>query len=536
MSTSRTVVRTAGLLMGISVFSRLAGFIREQAIAAQFGTSSATDAYVVALTIVNLLYLVLGGALATVFIPLFTQRLADFQGGAGGGSPWRLASATFNLAALTLGLIALLGMLTAPLLVQLVAPGFSPETAALTTRLTRIMFPITLLAAGSMLVGGLLNALQHFTLPALSSVVFSLTVTAAVFTFGRSWGIAGLALGTVVATLCQVLVQLPALRGRGVRYHPVLDLGSPDMQRLLHLMGPVILGNLVAQAYALIERFLASGLSTGSISALNFANRLMLLPFNLFSLAITTAIFPTLSRQAAAGDHRQLGQTTALGLRLNGLLTLPAAAGMLALAGPIVRLVYQRGAFDFQSSAMTTAALSFYLLGLFALGGFTILSRAFYALQDTRTPVLISLLSVAANLALGLLLVGPLQHAGLALAAAAASNLNLLLAWLVLQRRLPGLGADQLLPPLGRLLAAALLMAGIVWLGNQGMEAALAGLAGGSGHLPLGWQLLQVGTAALAGLLVYWLLVKWLRADEETRQLVAGWWRERRHKPGTGRS
>lgn len=632
----------AGLLMGISILSRLAGFVREQAIAAQFGTSLFTDAYVVAYTIVNVVYLILGGALATVFIPVFISYLHSHEGkaagttagvlndppadavspgtllasergensgkqvagsckgsaAAAGASPpaissahtsssavsspaacssaayppaawptavahrsaWELASTVINFTLLAMGFLAVLGIAASPWLVKLIAPGFSSEAASLTSRLTQIMFPIALLAALSMLAGGILNSLQHFAWPALSSVVFSLTVAAAVFTLGAIWGIEGLAAGTVIATLLQVGVQVPALKRHGMRYFLRLRWNHPGMREIGHLVGPVLLGNTVSQAYVAVERILASGLATGSIAALNFASKLMLLPFNLFAMAINTAIFPTLADHAASGDREALGRTTALGIKLVGILLIPAAAGMMALAEPLVRLAYERGAFNTLSTRMTSTALYCYLLGLFALGAFNVLHRAFYALKDTRTPVAINILAVLANAGLGLLLVRPLQHAGLALAVALAANLNLVFAYICLQRRLPGLSPRTLFPPLGKILLAALFMGAAVWVTQKGLGwllgfrlnggMALSGSLGPNGGIGASWdgwlganwdaiatnpettaaaqlslwkQVLQVGISTAVGVIVYLLGIKKLNADAETVALIESW-------------
>ena len=558
----------AGLLMAISILSRLAGFVREQAIAAQFGTSLFTDAYVVAYTIVNVVYLILGGALATVFIPVFISYLHSQKNetaAVANRSAWELASTVINFTLLAMGILALAGIAASPWLVKLIAPGFSAEAASLTSRLTQIMFPIALLAALSMLAGGILNSLQHFAWPALSSVVFSLTVAAAVFTLGAIWGIEGLAAGTVIATLLQAGVQVPALKRHGMRYSLRLRWKHPGMREIGQLIGPVLLGNTVSQAYVAVERILASGLAAGSIAALNFASKLMLLPFNLFAMAINTAIFPTLADHAASGDREALGRTAALGIKLVGLLLIPAAAGMMALAEPLVRLAYERGAFNALSTRMTSAALSCYLLGLFAMGAFNVLHRAFYALKDTRTPVAISILAVLANTALGIVLVRSLQHAGLALAAALAANLNLVLAYICLQRRLPGLSPRALFPPLGKILLAALFMGAAVWVTQKGLGWLLGfklngGLALNRSPLPKGgitavwncqpaaswdaattfiretaanreaaaqlslWkQVLQVGISTAIGVIVYLLGIKKLNADAETAALLESW-------------
>lgn len=263
------------MLMAISVLARLAGFIREQAIAAKFGTSMATDAYVVAYTVANTVYLIIGGALATVFIPVFASYLTGANP-ADRRSAWTLASTIINLTVLVLGGATIVGIAVAPWLVQLIAPGFAPEPekVQLTTQLTQIMFPITVLFALSMLAGVILNSLQHFAVPALGSVVFSLMVLASVFTLGAVWGIKGLAVGIVIAIAFQVAIQVPVLRRKGMRYSLALDLKHPGVRQIGILMGPVLLGNTVAQAYVFIERMIASHLAEGIIGALNFANKL----------------------------------------------------------------------------------------------------------------------------------------------------------------------------------------------------------------------------------------------------------------------
>jgi putative peptidoglycan lipid II flippase len=529
MADQNQVVRAAGVLMAISVLARLAGFIREQAIAAQFGTTMATDAYVVAYTVANIVYLIIGGALATVFIPVFASYLTgsnpvdaknknDYrqQNHLDRRSAWNLASTIINLTVLVLGGVTIIGIAVSPWLVQLIAPGFAPEPekVQLTTQLTQIMFPITLLFALSMLFGVTLNTLQHFAVPALGSVVFSLTVLASVFTLGATWGIKGLAAGTVIATVFQVAIQVPVLWRKGMRYSLVLDLKHPGVRQIGVLMGPVLLGNAVAQAYVFIERIIASHLAEGCIAALNFANKLYLLPFNLFALAINIAIFPTMSAHAANNDLAALRKTTFGGLKLVGLLTIPAMVWLIVLAEPIVRLTFERGAFDDHSTGLTTFALSFYVLGLFALGAFNVLNRAFYALHDTRTPVLISIFTVLFNLALALILVRYLQHGGLALAAALAANLNLILAYYFLRPRLPDWRGRELFAPLGKIVLASGIMGAGIWVTAR----CLIQLTGGSTGLMA--QLLTVGIASSVGLIIYLGLIWWWKPDEELVEMV----------------
>ncbi|MDH7497991.1 MAG: murein biosynthesis integral membrane protein MurJ, partial [Syntrophomonadaceae bacterium] len=450
----------------------------------------------------NLVYVVLGGALAAAFLPVFTETLVR----QGREAAARTAGTVLAAAALVMGLLALAGMAAAPGLVRVMAPGFGPAARQLTAELTRLIFPVTLLFTLSMLLGAVLNALRHFVAPALTAVAFSLTVIASVYLLVPEMGVRGLALGTSLAALAQMLVQLPALRGRlhlRLRWEP----GDPAVRRVAALAFPMMLGTSLSQAYVAIERILASTLSEGSLAALNFANKLTFLPFNLFVMAVNTAVYPTLSAQAAEGDYPALARTTAFGLTLVALFTLPAAVGLAVLAEPLVRLLFEHGAFDARSTSLTAYALGFYVIGLFPQGAFQVLNRAFYSLQDTRTPVKIGVAVVGLNLALSLLLIGPLRHGGLALAGSLAATANMVLAYAFLRRRLPQLPEARLLGSLARILLACAGMGAAVLAASRTLPALLDTAA-------LGGQALLAALCVALGVLVYAGLLLLLRVEE----------------------
>ena len=503
MTEKRTLVKAAGLILAISIIGRLLGFVREQVIAAEFGTTMATDAYLMAFTIPNLIYVILGGALATAFIPVFTSTNIN----QGPRESSKLASYIANLATLVMSAIAVLGILVAPWLVALIAPGFSPEAQDLTVKLTRIMFPCVLLATLSMLQGGLLNSLQHFAAPAFTSAAFSGTVILSVFLLVPEMGVYGLAVGTVLAMVAQVIIQIPAMFGRGLRYYPTISLQHPGVQKIGELVLPVMIGTGVNQIYVTIDRILASTLSEGSLAALNFANKLMFLPFNLFVVAVNTAVFPSFSALAAKGDYKELGNTMVFGLNLVGLFTIPAAVGLFVLSSPIVRVLFQRGAFDATSTQMTAFALQFFIFGLFAQGAYNVINRTYYSLQDTKTPVKISITVVIINLIFSLILIRFLQHGGLALANSLAANVNMVLAYWFLRSRLPDLPEKKLFLNLGKILLASLAMgAGVYFL-----DVFLAA------HLNLAYlkaQIVHLSACMGFGVAIYMILVILLRVEE----------------------
>lgn len=482
--------------MTISIIGRLLGFVREQVIAARFGTSMFTDAYIMAFTLPNLIYVIIGGALATALIPIFTEIMAK----SGQGTASRMSSTIINSSLLGLLLLCGLGIWVSPFLVALIAPGFSGEISLLTIKLSRIMFPCVLFMALSLLLGGILNALKNFSIPAFTSVAFSAVVIAAVYLLVPAWGVYGLAVGTVAATVAQVLIQLPALKKMGVKYYPEINFSHPGVLRVWELMAPAMVGISINQLYITIDRILASGLVTGSISALNFASRLMYLPYNLFVAAINTAVFPTLSEQAAQQDLSAMGKTTVFGLNLIAFFTIPAAVGLLVLGEPLVRLLFEHGLFDSRSTQMTVFALNFYVIGLYCQGAYNIMNRTFFALQDTKTPVKIGLLTVVINLVCSLLLIGPLAHGGLALGTSIAATCNMVVVYYLLRRRLTTLPEKKLFSTLGKIILASLLMGVVVYLA----DGYLLGIWG-SGHIK--HQILQVGLSVGIGVLTYLLIV-----------------------------
>jgi len=456
----RQIARAAGVLLVISILARLAGFVREQALAAVFGTSAATDAYLMAFTLPNLFFVVVGGALATAFLPVITQR--KVSGNAGDDK--RLAASVLNLTLVGMLILALIGVIFTPSFIALLAYGFAPDQMALTVRLARILFPCAVLLAISGLLGALLNSYKKFAVPAFTSIAFSLTLIAGIFLLTPTMGVVGLAWATVLATVAQVSVQLPSLYRSGYRHSlTAFDWRDEGVRKVGKLMLPAMLGTSVAQIYVTVDRILASGLPTGSIAALNFANKLMFLPFNLFVMTVSTAVYPYLSEHAARKEYKELGEATVFGLVLISIFTIPASVGLFVLAEPLVEVLFQRGAFNDHSTEMTAFALRFLALGLFAQGAYNIVNRTFFAMQDTMTPVKVSVVVVVLNICFNLLLIGPLQHGGLALANSLASICNLVFIYYLLRRRLPQMPGKRLALDFAKLTLASALMGGAVY-------------------------------------------------------------------------
>ncbi|MEW5762974.1 MAG: murein biosynthesis integral membrane protein MurJ [Bacillota bacterium] len=499
----RTIFQATLLIVFFNLLSRLLGLVREMVIAHQFGVSVATDAYLVAFTLPNVLFTILTGALATVVVPVFNEYAVRGER----EEAWRIFSSVFNLVLAALLGVTVVGIGLAPWLVKILAPKLASAALALAADLARVMFPVLVFSGLATLFTGLLNANNIFGITAFSGSVNNLVIIAATLTLGGILGIHGLAWGTTAGMAAAALVQLPALYWAGFRYRPGFDWRHPGVRKVFYLVLPVAVAISINQIYIIIDRFLASGLPEGSIAALNFSNKLIQLPVNLFVLALGTAVFPSLTRWVAEGRHRETLDALQRALRLVFLVAVPSAVGLIVLRYPIVRLLFERGAFDARATEMTAAAVLFYSVGLAAFAANVILTRGFYAFQDTRTPVRLTLVAVLANLILSLILMRPLLHGGLALANSFAGIINMLLLSRYLVKKLPGLWDASWLRFALDVAAASTAMA----LAAVAADAALAPRLAALGEPGLA---LEVGGAILAGGAVYLLACLVLRVEE----------------------
>lgn len=403
--------KAAGIIAFVSIVSKLLGFARETSLAAVFGATYATDAYLVGQTIPMLVFAAVGAALGNTFIPVFSQVRQD----RGREAAFRMASSVINATlVLSLGCVAV-GEAFADPLARLVAPGFQGPVHALTVTMSRVMFPMVLFQGLSGILTGMLQTEGNFAVPALVSLAFNAVLIASILGLGPVFGIGAVAAGTVAAVAAQAVLQVPALVRLGYRWEPVLDLRDPGLRRIGALVGPVLVATAVGQLGLVVDRVLASSLAEGSVAALNYGNRLMGLVPGIFGLAIVTVMYPTLADFAAARDFARFGRAFAEAAKIINFILVPVAVGMAVLRVPLVRLAFERGAFDAQATEATAWALLFFCVGV---GVFTLrdmANRAFFALQDTTTPMIVGAASVGINIVANLLLVGPLKHGGLAL-------------------------------------------------------------------------------------------------------------------------
>jgi putative peptidoglycan lipid II flippase len=460
-SRGQRMASATAVVMLFFVLSRVTGLLREMIIGAQFGTSADLDAYLAAFRVPDLLFqLVAGGALGSAFIPTFAQVRAK-QGEAAG---WLLFSRVLNLVTLLLVILAALAALFAPFLIErIIAPGFEPSQQRLAADLMRGMLIGTIVFGASGLVMGALNAIQHFVLPAAAPVLYNGAIIFGALLLAPRYGIYGLVIGVVLGSLAHFGVQIPGLLRRKASYRFDFSWQDRGVRDVARLMGPRVLGLLFVQLNFLVNTILASGLAEGSLSALNYAWLLMLLPQGIFAQAIATVAFPTFAAQIAVEDTKGLHQTLLRTLRTVLFLTIPAAVVLYVLRVPIIQVLLERGNFDAGSTAAVAYALRFFALGLVAHAVVEIVVRVFYALKDTLTPVVVGIGTMVLNILFSLWWIGWLSYGGLALANSVATGLEMILLLILLKRLLPGLSIRPLIGSILRSLVAAAAMGAVLW-------------------------------------------------------------------------
>jgi putative peptidoglycan lipid II flippase len=455
-------MRSAGFIGVATAASRVLGLVRDQVLAHYFGAGHAMDAFFVAFKIPNLLRdLFAEGAMTAAFVPTFTRYLTL----RGREEAWRLGNLVVNaLAGVTL-VLALLGIVFAEPLVRLVASKYAevPGKLELAVSLARVMFPFLTLVALAAACMGMLNSLRRFFVPAFSPAMFNVGTIVTVLALVPLSGALGfqpiyaVAFGTLVGGTLQVLVQWPLLHREGYRYRPAMDLRDDGLRQLLILMAPGTVGLAAVQVNVLVNTYLATGQGS-AVSWLNYAFRLMYLPIGLFGVSIATAALPSISTFAARDDRAGMRRTVSSALRLMLMLNVPATVGLVVLAEPIIGLLFEHGRFAASDTAATAQALVFYAPGLIGYSAVKIAAPTFYALHESRTPVIVSAATVGLNVALNLVLVRLMGYRGLAFGTAIAAIFNAGSLLLILRRRLGGIDGSRIAVALLKVLLASAAM------------------------------------------------------------------------------
>jgi len=508
VSENQQVSRAAATVGFFTVLSRILGLIRDMVVFSLFGARMATDAFIMAITLPNILRrLFAEGSLSIAFVPVFTEYLSLRTR----EDAFRLVRVVMTLLSIILVLVAIIGVLCAPWLVKVLAWGFDGGSVKyeLTVLLTRIAFPYIFLIGLVALFMGILNSLRHFAAPAAAPILYNMGIIGATILLSPHFSqpIVGVAVGVIIGGVLQLGLQIPWILKSGVSLVPCWQPDHPAVKRIGSLMLPAIFGSAVYQFNTIVNRFLSSFLVEGSVSWLYAADRLVQFPLGVFAIALSTAALPSLSKQGAEKDFEGFGETLNHTLRMTFFIIIPSMAGLIILGKPIINIVFERGEFNEFATLMTSHALTYYAVGLWAFSGIRVMISAFYAQQDAKTPVRVAIITLVANLVFGLLLIGPLQHGGLALALSLSSTLQFGLLVFFFKRKIRTWDLSSVLVSVGKCVVASTVMG----LGVYYMDSCLWLFKTGPG---VWYSAVRIIGLVLLGTVLYLLTARFLRCRE----------------------
>ncbi len=476
------ILNTAAALTVVTAVSKFVGLFREISLAYLFGTTLEMDAYLVALIIPVLVFESFGEALRLSFIPVTADYINNED------SLWLFFNNLINIIFVLTLAVSLIGVFAVPHIMPYLPFGFDEDGMRLTIQLTQIVMFMIVFTSLAPISGGLLNLRNVFVYPELTGIIYSIVLIVFAFLGAKLWGIGGLAAGTVFAEMAKFIFLLPALYKQGFRYRLYLNLRDPALRKLVGLMLPIIFGSILSRINVFVERMVGSYLLPGSISALNYAKKLLLLCSGFIESIVVTLIFPILSKHHVTGNKRQYKALLARTVNILIVVLVPCTAGIILLREPIIQVFFERGAFDRYAVLMTSTALFFYSLGILGTVFESLLERSFFAVKDTRTPVLCSSAGITINIVLNLMLAKFLGHGGIALAASAAASISAALMFVSMYRMQGYLGVRRTAVTLFKALTAALLMfAGLSFLN----------------HVLVVNEIIKLAVLALSGVVIY---------------------------------
>lgn len=436
MSKANKTAKSALIIIIFSLGSKFLGFLREVLIAAKFGSGMEVDTFVISLSAAAILGGFIKSAINTTFIPVISE--VETKEGKEGKIDH--TNNMINVIFILSIVLTILALIFAPILVKLLARRFEGEQFNLAVKLTRIGLPTLLFSGLIGIMTGYLQSEQRFKATALIGFPMNFVYITFLMLFSSKFGIKGLMVASVLAALSQLLIQIPEARNAGYKYKFKVDLKDEYLKRILYLSMPVLFGVAIGDLNAVIDKNLASSLVEGSISALNYSLKLNSLISGVFISAITTVIFPLISKEANSGNINQVKSIMAYGFNLILIITVPATVGILVLSAPIVQIVFQRGKFDELATMMTSSALVAYSLILVANSLHLLITKVYYALQDTKTPMINGAISVGLNIVFNLVLIGPMAHTGLALATSVSTTMATIILLYRLKKKIGSLG------------------------------------------------------------------------------------------------
>lgn len=504
MSQSSKAAKSIFIMIMFGIGSKLLGLVREMLIAAKFGSGIETDTFFIALTATSLFTSMFTQSLNTTMIPV----MSDIEKNEGKEGKKQHTNNLLNIVLFISFGVVILGWIFAPVIIKLLAHGFEGEQFKLGIAMMRIGMPVVIFSGVVGIFRGYLQSESMFIESSVSMFPFNFTYIFFLIFLSSFFGIKGLMVTSVLAVFSQILIQIPSIRNIGYRHEFKVDFRDPYIRKILYLVLPVLVSVAVNDLNTIVDRSLASTLVTGSISALNYSARLNSLVLAVFITAIATVLFPMLSNEAVKETYDGFKKLVRNGVNIVIIITIPTTIGMLILSEPIVKLTFERGAFDSIATYMTSQALIFYTLGLVGMALRTFMERAYYSLQDTKTPMINGFLAVGLNIILNLILIGPMEHSGLALATSIATTVTTVYLFYGLRKKIGPLGISEIIRCGAKSLVASVIMGLIVYFTYYSFIDDLIG----NTFFELGLLLLSIGIGAIAYLIVLYLL----KVDEIT--------------------
>ncbi|MCJ7856767.1 murein biosynthesis integral membrane protein MurJ [Lachnospiraceae bacterium NSJ-143] len=491
-SKSNSAVKAAGLMMAITLIGKVLGLVREMFLASSFSISEEANAFVAASQIPRVFFdIVFASAISASFIPVFNEYMKK----RGKKEAFLLSSNFITLVGILSMAITVLGIVFAPYLSVLFADGFDQQTIDLCTRLLRILFPTTIFTGIAFSFVGVLQSMDEFNIPAAMSIVSNLIIIIYFIFFNDRFGVYGLTVAFLIGWAMQAVIQIPSLLKKGYKYRFYLNIKDSGIKKIIILMLPVMVGTWVQPVNLAVNTKFASKLFEGSgVSAVNYANTVYSIIIGVFVLSIANVIFPRLSRMSVDKDHENFSRTISSTLEAMAFLIIPMTLGLMVLSEPVIRLIYQRGNFSNFAVDITAKALFYFSIGMPGFGIHNILSRAFYARQNGRIPLISGLVSIAVNIVLCNLLIGKLDIGGLALASAVSQTVAAAILFIPMQKE-NRIVDKFLINEVIKMVLASVIMALSAVLARN---AALSYLSGGFVS-----NVIVTAVSAMAGIVVY---------------------------------
>ncbi|MBC8632600.1 murein biosynthesis integral membrane protein MurJ [[Eubacterium] tenue] len=496
------LAKSAFWLMVVTMLSKVLGFAREIVLGYFYGTSAYSDVYITAMNIPLVVFAAIGTSIITTFIPLYHESLEH----GGEERALKFSNNIVSIVVIVTLILSVFGYIFAQPLVKLFAMNFTGEKLVLTVQFVRIMMVGIVFIGLSNIMTAYLEIQGNFTVPGMIGFPNNIIIIASIIISAVTKNLNILAIGGLIGMISQFIFQVPFAIKKGYKFKLVIDIKDKYLKKMLWLVVPVFIGVAVNQVNTMVDRSLASGLGDGIITALNNANRLNGFVMGLFISTLGAVIYPTLSKLSSKNNKEKFAESVAISVNCVNLVVLPATVGAIILATPVVRILFQRGAFDERSTALTATALAFYSVGMVGFGLRDILGKVFYSLKDTKTPMINGIIAVILNIILNIALVKVMGHGGLALATSLSAIICILLLFGSLKKKIGYYGQDKIKSTFFKALIASLAMGVVTYFVYKLFNSIL-----GLGFIQ---ESISLGVSVGLGVIVYAVLVKVLKVEE----------------------